>query len=218
MRSGPIVWMTSKPSSFGMWTSRKTRSGDWDRIASTVSTPSRASPTISMSCSAPRSDRIRSRASGSSSAISARIVRGGAAGDGDEEADGIGEDIDMLGSPCASRDMGRRDDRLLAEWNRYEHGEIFAVPLEFESESRAEPGRESGACVGDADTGGERRHRAFARAGSGIADGHHEHVAFPPGRDRNPTGPAVRRNAVLDGVLDERLKNQGRNHRVEHVV
>src|SRR2546426_8286973 len=65
---------TLKPSNSGICTSRKTRSGLYLPIAATASRPSAHSQMTSMSGSLCSKWRIRSRASGSSSTISVRIL------------------------------------------------------------------------------------------------------------------------------------------------
>src|ERR1051325_8696099 len=66
---------TPKPSSAGICTSRKIRSGDKARIDSTALVPLSHSPTISTSGSAARHRLSRSRARCTSSIISVRIIR-----------------------------------------------------------------------------------------------------------------------------------------------
>src|ERR1041385_7098574 len=65
---------TPKPSSAGICTSRKIRSGDKARMDSTAFVPLSHSPTISTSGSAARQRLRRSRASCTSSIISVRII------------------------------------------------------------------------------------------------------------------------------------------------
>jgi hypothetical protein len=67
---------TPKPSSPGIWTSRKTRSGSRSSIRRTASTPFFASPTTSTSWELSEvPSRSRSRASFSSSTMIVRIMR-----------------------------------------------------------------------------------------------------------------------------------------------
>src|SRR3954453_7424465 len=67
--------ITPKPSSAGICTSRKIRSGDKARIFETASVPLSHSPTICTSGSPARQRLRRSRASCTSSIISVRIIR-----------------------------------------------------------------------------------------------------------------------------------------------
>src|SRR5437762_12319753 len=72
MSAGPMVRTTSSPVMPGICTSRNTRSGASDRIASTAETPSPIMPTISTPGSFRTKAATRRRPSGSSSTISTR--------------------------------------------------------------------------------------------------------------------------------------------------
>src|SRR5882672_3330379 len=72
MSAGPIVRTTSSPVMPGICTSRNTRSGANDRIASTAKTPSPIMPTISTPRSFRTRPATRRRPRGSSSTISTR--------------------------------------------------------------------------------------------------------------------------------------------------
>src|SRR6266850_2778986 len=72
MSAGPIVRTTSSPVMPGIFTSRNTRSGANDRIASTAETPSPIMPTISTPRSFRSKPATRLRPRGSSSTISTR--------------------------------------------------------------------------------------------------------------------------------------------------
>src|SRR6185369_7355529 len=74
VRSSCSASSTPNPSSAGICTSRKIRSGDKARIDATASAPLSHSPTISTSGSTARHRLSRSRASCTSSIISVRII------------------------------------------------------------------------------------------------------------------------------------------------
>src|SRR5205085_3140890 len=80
--AGPMVRTTSSPVMPGICTSRNTRSGASDRIASTAETPSPIMPTISTPGSFRTRPATRRRPRGSSSTISTRSGGGGGSGDG----------------------------------------------------------------------------------------------------------------------------------------
>src|SRR5262245_55450211 len=91
------------------------------------------------------------------------------------------------------------------------------MPLELEPELAPVVMSQSRARVRDADARRERGHRALGRTWSGVLDGHHQHFALTVCGDGHPSRLRVRRDAVFDRVLDERLQYQCGHNRVEDV-
>src|SRR5215469_13481591 len=102
---------TSNPFSFGIWTSRKSRSGFSSEMDFTASNPFAHSATISISGCAPRSSRSTRRANSSSSTITARCFFPGLA----------------IGSHCLS--IHRQGDTHPKGFFIARHVEVGALPI-----------------------------------------------------------------------------------------
>ena len=87
--------------------------------------------------------------------------------------------------------------------------------MEFKAVIGAELVRQPRARRGDADSLLERGQRILRQPHAVVAHLHHELVVLAAGADVDVPGAGLARDAVLDGVLDQRLQQQRRH---EHVV
>src|ERR1051326_8029851 len=167
--------ITAKPSSSGICTSRKTRSGARSRMACRAGRPSWHSPAISMPGSAASSVRRRSHASGSSSTISTRMqwLR-------------VGGNVEAGAGSAAGR------------------------ICEIETRGGAVELLETRAGIGDPD--------AFADlggAGTVVADFDGQLAGALLGDHVDAAAGGARRDAVADGVFDQRLQYEVGHEQVE---
>src|SRR5262245_43102770 len=174
--SRPTSSSTSKPSSFGICTSRKSRSGCSSDTTLTASKPFAHSATMSTSWIGVRYSRSTARASASSSTMATRSLG--------VDASVIGETGDGELDAEAFRVGPRRQPRLCAEHGRQ--------PLPHVVEPDAPPR-----------TG--RRVR-IAR----VLDRNRQTILLARDVQPNHTTIDQVRDAVRDGVLDERLQHQRR--------
>src|SRR5687768_1831384 len=199
MFSAPTVRITSNPSIFGIWMSRKTRSGSCARMAFTASSPSRASPITSTSGWSASSARMRSRARGSSSTMSVRMRFM----------------TFRLGDPGLGlrRFGGHRLPR-----QRDDHGEAAHALVELEPLVRSVMVRESGTCIRQANALTQRLESHFGRARAVILDFPPEHLSLPSRPHRNRAALGFEGNPVLDGVFDERLQHKVWDQAIERLA
>src|SRR5664279_3553473 len=178
---------TPKPSTSGIWMSRKTRSGCSRWIRAMAELPSPHSATISRSGSSSSRLRRRSRASASSSLSNTRI--------------GMGV-LDLL----VAGSIGNADFHRASAARRIfqHHGLIFVVKL-----------LQTAAGVAQADTLGRHDAVGACQPGAVVADLHPDVVVIAPAGDANQAGRAPRADAVTDGVLHQRLQNQVGDKRVQ---
>src|SRR5690606_12446845 len=171
--------------------SRKTRSGASVRIISTASRPE-AAVRASTSSSCARRSRRRRRASGSSSTTSTRSGW----------ASGIGGGAEVVG------DVERERDRSAgAATGRGSEGERGGGSVERV---------EAGARVAEADALRRALGGLVRQAGAVVLHVEHEAGARSARADGEAAGAVLdAADAVLDGVLDERLEDQVRHERVE---
>src|SRR5947199_2582068 len=186
MSAGPIARTTSSPVMPGICTSRNTRSGARDLIASTAETPSPIMPTISTPRSFRSSPATRRRPSGSSSTISTRSG----------SCSGI-----VCGPPL------RRG--VIREANLHQGAAAFA-DRERESVPRAVQLREPRARIRQAYA---FAHRA-RRAATVVAHREHDFAVIPRGAHLYPTRCLHLREPVPKGVFDQWLENEIRDERV----
>src|SRR5271165_224893 len=177
---------TPKPSTSGIWMSRKTRSGCSRRISAIAELPSPHSATISRSGSSCSRLRRRSRASASSSLSNTRIDMGV-------------RDLLVAGS------IGNADLHRASAARRIfqHHGVVFVVKL-----------LQPAASVAQAHTLGRHASPSASQARAVVADLHPYVVMIAPGGDANQAGGATGSDAVTDGVLHQRLQNQVGDKRV----
>src|SRR5215470_3105185 len=127
MFCGPILRITSSPVQSGICTSRSTRSGAWERIASIAWEPESHSPTTSMASIPTSALRIPWRIKGSSSTINNRRL--------------FTENTLVLRATQTVRngdtDLGFAAARLL-DRELMLSGEHFAEPLASRTEAHAE--------------------------------------------------------------------------------
>ena len=155
------------------------------------------SATSSSQSSRARSVRSRSRASGSSSATRTRTL----------------PFVMRLGMPprlAAARVPGGTGISSLT-------ARPLAVVRELNAMRRTVEALEPIARVREANAAAQARARAGAQPNPVVADFDPEIVALPARRNLHEPRPRLRRHAMLDRVLDERLQNQARHFGVERV-
>src|SRR5215510_9917180 len=179
---------TPKPSSSGICTSRKASSGLWASMASTAANPSPHSPMISTSGSPTSISTILSRASGSSSTINALILS-----------------ISFILLLHPKRNSQADDQSALVPVAKIEEV-VGAVKL---LQPRAGVGQSD--ALFDLRAPGVRQTRAV------VAYLKLEFILFEPGRNLDQPRRGMWRDAVTDGVFDQRLQNQIRHARVERL-
>src|SRR5712671_6661760 len=179
MSTGPMVRTTSSPDMPGICTSRNTRSGANDRIASTAETPSPIMPTISTPGSFRTRPATRRRPSGSSSTISTRSGGGGCSG-----------------IACAPA-LGRR---VIGEANLHERAPAF-IRVQRKSLARSIELREASARIRQTYTFTHRVRRAAAV----VAYCEHEVAVVAHGAHRDAPDGLHLREPVPKRVFDERL-------------
>src|SRR6266566_6904676 len=177
MSAGPMVRTTSSPLMPGICTSRNTRSGASDRIASTAETPSPIMPTISTPRSFRTRPATRRRPRGSSSTISTRS--GG-----------------YSGIACAPA-LGRR---VIGEANLNERAPAF-IRVQRKPLARSIELRESSTRIRQTYTFTHRVRRAAAV----VAYREHEVAVVAHGAHRDAPDGLHQREPVPKRVFDERL-------------
>src|SRR5688572_13018270 len=200
--SAPSCWMTPNPSHAGICTSRNTRSGCCCWIADTACVPSAYSPTTSMSFSWFNSPTMRSRATGSSSTTTVRIL--------------------VTPPSLVYLGHGLGLSRFLTSKLRHRNGDaheqtaLGGLP-EFKPVQRPVQVIESRPGIREPDAAVE-----VGQPGGRQADAVVLHVEFEQGAvaagahgDLPRRGPGT--NAVLDGVFDERLQQKVGDQRVQRL-
>src|SRR5262245_11161632 len=178
--------ITPKPSSFGICTSRKTRSGWSRRMAETAARPFEHSPITSISGSLVNRMRMPSRASGSSSTINVRIFS-----------------IYLSGGP------GRM------KWKAGSHYQTTIIGITpFEASFAPIKMIESRAGVGEPDTFNKL---SLARANPRTVVPHFKRNMAVPllGADFYQSTRLAVGDAMAEGILDQRLKDEPRNHAIQ---
>src|SRR5664279_3545020 len=189
MVSGTCSWcrpaITPKPSTSGICTSRKTRSGFSCLINAIADLPSPHSATICRSASSSNILRKRSRASDSSSLSNTRIGIGG---------------HDLLGT-FAERYVDL-DDAASAGLVLQGHPVIVVVQLLQASARVAQPHafRWNAAPMA-------------GQPLAVVTDLHPQLIEDLARRDANPSGGEARAYAMANGILDQRLQDEVRNQR-----
>src|SRR5688500_11561109 len=203
--------MTPKPSHAGICTSRKTRSGCCCWIADTACVPSAYSPTTSMSFSWCKSPMMRSRATGSSSTTTVRIL------------------VTPLSTFPPARSAGKLKlgpglglPRFLTSKLRHRNGDaheqsaLGGLP-EFKTVERPVQMIESRPCVRQPDAAVEVSQPRGGQSDAVVLDVELEQRAGAarPHGDLARCGPGT--NAVLNGVFDERLQQKVGDQRMQCV-
>src|SRR5262249_13217957 len=186
---------TSNPSMPGICTSRKTRSGRCSSINRTASTPSCASPTSSTPPTRERNARSRSRASFSSSTTSVRMP------------------------PAVTRRLRRanlsevgRSRGLLHREPQPHDGAASRAALDLGQVIRPVQALEARSQVAQPDAARiDLREHRLRHAEPVVADRQREELAVHVRVDRHRADAALARQAVLDGVLDQRLQDEVRD-------
>src|SRR6266568_443974 len=182
-------------------------------MAATACRPFEHSPMISKSLSVLSNCRIRARAGASSSTMRVRIFM---------SAGGLspGAFADAAWSPFGLRRRDNQDLWLaftgLAATRDEEPGlqSTSGSRRQFEPVIGAVKMRKARARVGKANAFAARRDFGFRQTRAVVAHFKFEHSVQTPGGDFHPTGVLARFDAVPDGVLDERLQDQGRDQDV----
>src|SRR5271169_4618968 len=179
---------TPKPSTSGIWTSRKTRSGCSRWIKAMAELPSPHSATTSRSGSSSSRLRRRSRASASSSLSNTRMDMG------------VSDLLILVTGAIGNADLY---DASAARRIFQHHGMIFVVEL-----------LQPAASVAETDAFARRGTAAASETDSVVADFHPYIVVIAPGGNTNQSGRAAWTDAMADGVFHQRLQNQVRHERV----
>src|SRR5208337_3035992 len=187
--SGCSAAITPKPSTSGIWMSRKTRSGFSRVMSAMADLPSIHSATISKSGSSSSNLRRRSRASDSSSLSNTRMDM---------------VDTDLLRA-FAERNVDLDD---AASAGRIFQGHLVVVVVKL---LQARP------CVAQADSFWRNR-AVTGKSLTVVADLDPQLVEDLARRDANAARSAARADAVANGVLHQRLQEQVRHQRRQRDV
>src|SRR5215212_8751457 len=200
-----------------------------------ASSPSRHWPTTSMSGSFDSRFVSRSRASGSSSTTSVLIFfmslfpwkcrrHDGCSGAGSRRADRPHRPGGPYGTGRSPIEVHARRLLVLESGGRSrppgngnDDGDALFEAMKFESEICAVLMLQARAGGRDADAFLQRRERRLRQPEPGVANFNPEFVVVTPRANVDVAGARLLRDAVLDGVLDERLQEQRRHQGVERV-